>query len=155
MSKIDNITQADNCSAPNCVLRNRNSVNLLRNNENNTLNTLQNKIENITSLAKLKATLISVDGDPSCTRSEILTNVTLKNGLHSGKFKDRGSMEDINQCVKICCLLDKCDLAFMLQNTCFSVECHNRLSCDAVTAKSSIYSPTICYVYVKSAPNIT
>lgn len=102
-----------------------------------------------------KSGLKSVDGDPGCTNSEVFHNVTLRGGVHSGKFKDRGEMEDINQCVKLCCLLERCDLAFMLRNTCFSVECYNETLCDAVPARSSIFSPTICYVYVKIAANVT
>ena len=103
-----------------------------------------------TALSQLTFWNIStVDDDPSCQKSDVLRNVTLKGGLHSGNFKDRGQMEDIKQCVRLCCLLQKCDLAFMLSNTCFSVECVSDALCEAVAARSNLFSPTICYVYRK------
>ena len=103
-----------------------------------------------TALSRLTFWNIStVDDDPSCRKSDVLRNVTLKGGLHSGNFKDRGQMEDIKQCVRLCCLLQKCDLAFMLSNTCFSVECVSDALCEAVPARSNVFSPTICYVYGK------
>ena len=103
-----------------------------------------------TALSQLTFWNISnVDDDPSCRKSDVLRNVTLKGGLHSGSFKDRGQMEDIKQCVRLCCLLQKCDLAFMLSNTCFSVECVSDALCEAVPARSNVFSPTICYVYRK------
>ena len=105
--------------------------------------------------ANSKNNVSLVEDDPNCKSSEVFYNVTLRGGLRSGKFNDRGEMENIKQCVKLCCLLEKCDLAFMLSKTCFTVDCINEDLCDAVPARSAIYLPSICYVYVKSAANST
>ncbi|XP_065651596.1 uncharacterized protein LOC101240327 isoform X2 [Hydra vulgaris] len=112
-------------------------------------------VTSVTSIrASLKKNVTLVEDDPNCKSSEVFYNVTLRGGLRSGKFKDRGEMEDIKQCVKICCLLENCDLAFMLSKTCFTVDCIDDSLCDAVPARSTIYSPSICYVYVKNTPNV-
>jgi len=100
--------------------------------------------------------MTSVIDDPSCLTSDITHNVTLKGGIRSGKFKDRGQMEDIRQCARLCCLLKTCNLAFMLSETCFSVECFTQSLCEAIPAKSSMYSPTLCYVKSRNVtPSVT
>jgi hypothetical protein len=81
-----------------------------------------------------------------CMRSEIYHNVTLKGGYDSGKFRDRGRMSSMLECAKMCCYLNGCDLVMMLQDRCFSVHCNDIHRCQAVPAKSPIFSPTVCYV---------
>ena len=89
--------------------------------------------------------------DPSCTFSEVLHNATLRGNLQSGKFSDRGEMDDIRQCVRLCCMLKGCDLAFMLKQKCFTVQCRSKYLCEPVQAKSVTFSPMLCYILVKSA----
>lgn len=86
------------------------------------------------------------NSDPTCFRSKIFYNVTLRGGYDSGKFRDRGKMKDVIECATLCCHLNKCDLVMMLLNRCFSVDCKNSNLCESVPAKSPIFTPTICYV---------
>ena len=92
------------------------------------------------------------NGDSTCTHSNVLQNATLRGNLHSGKFTDRGEMDDIKQCARLCCMLKACDLAFMLENKCFTVQCKNKALCEPVQARSTKFSPVLCYVLVKPAP---
>ena len=94
-----------------------------------------------------------LEEDSGCTNSEIMKNVTLLGGLSSGKFKDRGWMGDFRLCIKICCLTKLCDLAFMLRNNCFTVECKSEQLCKAVPVKSSAEKPPLlAYIYARSLP---
>eukprot|EP00794_Sanderia_malayensis_P012050 gene12050-13293_t len=103
------------------------------------------------SVLSIMPGLSLIGEDSGCTNSEIIRNVTLRGGITAGKFKDRGKMEDFGQCLKICCLSKTCDLAFMLSNNCFSVECENEELCEAVPArKASIKPPTLAYIYARS-----
>ena len=80
-------------------------------------------------------------------------NVTLRGGITSGTFRDRGVLPNMQECLRICCIAKSCDLAFMLSNRCFSVTCKKQTLCEVVTARSSGYKPQIAYIYARS--NIT
>ena len=92
-----------------------------------------------------------VGEDLGCTNSEIMRNVTLRGGITAGRFRDRGEMADFRQCIKICCLSKQCDLAFMLRNNCFTVECKSWELCEAVPVKTSAEKPPyLAYIYARS-----
>ena len=94
-----------------------------------------------------------LEEDSGCTNSEIMKNVTLRGGINSGKFKDRGWMDDFRLCIKLCCLTKLCDLAFMLRNNCFTVECKSEELCEAVPVKTSAEKPPLlAYIYARSLP---
>ncbi|EDO45526.1 predicted protein [Nematostella vectensis] len=92
----------------------------------------------------------SVSDDHYCTESEIITNVTLRGGITAGRFRDRGRVPGIKECAEVCCIAKECDLAFMLEDRCFSVTCSSSSSCVAVAAKSSVFRPAIVYIYART-----
>ncbi|XP_065651395.1 uncharacterized protein LOC100209524 isoform X4 [Hydra vulgaris] len=81
-----------------------------------------------------------------CPKPVPKTHVTLKGGLQAGDFTDVGKVSNIEQCYDICCQQEKCNLAFMLGQNCFSVVCKENDLCDTVTAQPSIFNPQIAYV---------
>lgn len=83
-----------------------------------------------------------------------MTNVTLRGGISTGHFRDRGKVPNMRACVEICCISKSCDVAFMLKNNCFSVTCFNEKLCEAVRARSSIYAPRIVYIYARTKSNL-
>ena len=89
-----------------------------------------------------------------CTNSEVISNVTLRGGISTGRFRDRGKVPNMKACVEICCISKTCDVAFMLKNNCFSVTCFNEKLCEAVRARSSIYVPKIVYIYARTKSDI-
>lgn len=89
-----------------------------------------------------------------CTNSEVMTNVTLRGGISTGRFRDRGKVPNMKACVEICCISKTCDVAFLLKNNCFSVTCFNERLCEAVRARSSIYIPKIVYIYARTKSDI-
>lgn len=89
-----------------------------------------------------------------CTNSEVMTNVTLRGGITTGRFRDRGKVPNMRVCVEICCISKTCDVAFMLKNNCFSVTCFNEKLCEAVRARSSMYSPKLVYIYARTKSDL-
>ena len=83
-----------------------------------------------------------------------MTNVTLRGGISTGHFRDRGKVPNMRACVEICCISKSCDVAFMLKNNCFSVTCFNEKLCEAVRARSSIYAPRIVYIYARTKSEV-
>ncbi|KAK3699402.1 hypothetical protein QZH41_018563 [Actinostola sp. cb2023] len=82
-----------------------------------------------------------------CHHTDVSYNVTLVGGIKAGKFSTYGHMNNIDDCIRHCCHDDNCDVAFMIQNNCYNVECDDRLGCQMKKAKSSPYNPTLAYVY--------
>ena len=77
---------------------------------------------------------------------QALDKVTLKGGLQAGDFTDVGKVNNLEQCYNICCQQENCDLAFMLAQNCFSVQCKDKNLCTTVPAQPSIFNPQIAYV---------
>ena len=82
-----------------------------------------------------------------CHHTDVSYNVTLVGGIKAGKFSTYGHMNNIDDCIRHCCHDDNCDVAFMIQNNCYNVECDDRLGCQMKKAKPSSYNPTLAYVY--------
>jgi hypothetical protein len=81
-----------------------------------------------------------------CSKMQPLTKVTLKDGLQAGDFTDVGKVSNLGQCYDVCCQQEKCDLAFMLGQNCFSVQCKDKSMCFTTPAQPSIFNPQIAYV---------
>ena len=64
-----------------------------------------------------------------CVRQPSETNVLIYGGMEAGNFVNLGTVADITECVNKGCDSEKGNIAFLLQQTCFSVICHNIQSC--------------------------
>ncbi|KAJ7382467.1 hypothetical protein OS493_034628 [Desmophyllum pertusum] len=99
-----------------------------------------------------------------CISSLTEHNVTLRGGLHAGKFTDavydevtlrkgyragnftsHGKVNSTDQCVDLCCGQLGCDLMFMFLNNCFTVSCHSGYACEIVPARHSRFKPKVVY----------
>ena len=75
-----------------------------------------------------------------------INKVTLKGGLQAGDFTDIGRVPTLQDCYNTCCQQEKCDLAFMLGQNCFTVVCKDKKLCVTTPAQPSIFNPQIAYV---------
>ena len=85
--------------------------------------------------------------EQQCHHTAISYNVTLMGGIHAGKFSTYGQPRDMNECIRLCCQDDTCDLAFMVQGNCYAVQCAGHKGCQMKRARASPYNPTIAYIY--------
>ena len=95
----------------------------------------------------LPTTLPTHTPPPRCRHTAVSYNATLVSGINAGKFSTYGSTSTIEECARHCCRDNKCDLAFMIQGNCYTVECADAEGCQVKKAKSSNYNPTVAYVY--------
>ena len=72
--------------------------------------------------------------------------MTLRGGLKAGNFTDVGKVDDMVICTKLCCVAEKCDLAMMINRSCFLVSCYTMQLCQVVKAISNTYQPSVAYV---------
>ena len=81
----------------------------------------------------------------SCDFSQVLRNVVLRGGSHSGTFKYLSDVKDMKSCIAECCKHKVCDAALMLKDDCFLVSCHSEVLCDAVPSRSSKFQLQLAY----------
>ena len=75
-----------------------------------------------------------------------MSNVTLVSAINAGTFEDKGKMDSINDCIKVCGESKDCNVAFMLSSQCFNVHCYSDDTCKVKPAYSSFYKPQLAYV---------
>jgi len=82
----------------------------------------------------------------SCLSSPISYNVTLRNGIRSGYFRDQGRVENNGACIQKCCGAEDCDVAFLLKQRCYLVTCYTKKGCETVPARHSLFRPRVSHV---------
>jgi len=90
--------------------------------------------------------IVPSSGQWTCNAGRVLTNRTLRAGVHSGEFKEAGPTKDLIHCIKRCCEQQKCDVAFRVSGICFLVSCRNNYLCQPVAASNPGLTPEISYV---------
>jgi len=93
--------------------------------------------------------------DATCSDSPITYNVTLRGGVHAGKFTELGEGISMRSCVGKCCDTPLCDVAFMFSDKCYAVGCYDESQCQAVLAKPSSLNPKLAYVTKYRAMGLT
>ena len=78
-----------------------------------------------------------------CWNGEIMYNYTLVGGINAGTFSDNGKTSNMDICMQFCCKRDSCDLAFMIEDDCYSVSCNSNGACEPRKARPTHYFPRI------------
>lgn len=78
-----------------------------------------------------------------CWDGEILHNYTLVGGINAGTFTDNGKTSNMDICMQFCCKRQACDLAFMIEDDCYSVACNSNGACEPRKARPTHYFPRI------------
>ena len=82
----------------------------------------------------------------ACPHSPVELNVGLRNGLKTGKFSYIGELFDIGKCLNVCCHEPDCDIAFMLDQSCYTVKCTTESVCRSVPYHQHQYSTKAVFV---------
>ena len=80
---------------------------------------------------------------PLCSYSPISYNVTLRHGLESGYHMGSVSTEE---CSHLCCQSPGCDVAFMLNGSCYTVNCQNKTMCELIGSEALHAATNIVFV---------
>ena len=60
-----------------------------------------------------------------CQPSKITRNTKLK----GASVVNMGTVDDLQTCITHCCKKERCDIAYMEEQTCYTVECQDGLQC--------------------------
>ncbi|XP_015765053.1 PREDICTED: uncharacterized protein LOC107343965 [Acropora digitifera] len=92
---------------------------------------------------KAKDTVSTQQKSPVCWDGQILYNYTLVGGINAGTFSDNGKTNNMDLCMQYCCNRESCDLAFMIEDDCYSVACNSNGVCEPRKARPTHYNPRI------------
>lgn len=82
-----------------------------------------------------------------CKYAEVVNGVTLKGGYYAGLFTPQDNVTSMEECVSACCHLPKCNLAFMVAEICYTVQCFSKEKCATVKAHfATKYHPRVAYI---------
>ena len=76
-------------------------------------------------------------GKSSCSTGFVLDGVRLVGGLYSGTYRLIGHVENMDSCMKACCEVKECTVAFMDRSTCYAMKCLDRELCKSTIAGSN------------------
>ncbi|XP_022801241.1 uncharacterized protein LOC111338939 [Stylophora pistillata] len=99
------------------------------------------KTSDISHSSESKGEAKSEPSKKACERATVHKNVTLKGGKKAGKFNNHGDVKGMEECQDICCKDEKCHVAFMLGETCYSVACKSKELCEHSKAPPTDYNP--------------
>lgn len=105
--------------------------------------------ENPQQITQIINSLLGVSSSASteqksvCWDGQILHNYTLVGGINAGTFTDNGKTSNMDICMQYCCKRESCDLAFMIEDDCYSVACNSNGACEPRKARPTHYFPRI------------
>lgn len=83
---------------------------------------------------------------PTCSHSDVYHHVTLKGGLKAGTFRKLAEISNIGECAKKCCARQKCDVAIMMSDTCFGLQCNSTELCETKPAHLKHFRLVMVYI---------
>lgn len=87
----------------------------------------------------------NASSDLRCEAGDYFVNVRLRGDVGAGVFTKRGKVTSMVQCSRFCCDDESCDLAYLLENVCYSLRCHSEELCQVVTSSPLSVNPTVAY----------
>jgi len=88
----------------------------------------------------------------SCTDSRISTDIKLRPEGKSSNFTDMGKADDIHRCISRCCTRPTCDIAYLLNNKCFAVQCLDGIMCQT-SAEPAALGANVQLAYMNRGGN--
>ena len=82
----------------------------------------------------------------TCVLAKALAQTTMAEGHKAGKLLFRGRKTNDRDCIKDCCLNNKCNIALLVQDYCFNVICKSRRACKPVKAVKSKHSVRLAVI---------
>lgn len=63
-------------------------------------------------------------------------------------------VESVEDCIEKCCRGKTCEVAFLVDNKCHSVECYGDELCQSIPVEDEKFSPTVVYMNKRNGKRI-
>ena len=91
-----------------------------------------------------------------CKSNGTITDHRFVDGMKAGIFTDHGEVadtDDIDACVKYCCMDKLCDVAYMVGRRCYTLQCFSPKTCRTFAAPNFFLNPVIAFI-VRNKKNV-
>ena len=112
----------------------------------------QNKTQKTSKLPPFNA-ISNLTVSNACSQGTFHMSSTLQGGRDAGRFDYKGQTTDTDDCLKLCCDVKDCDLAYLDGGACYAVHCTNKQLCQPVPAITAVNAPSVFYVSRKNQSN--
>ena len=92
-------------------------------------------------------TIPSKNTHPTCKKNEVfhsdvVQNRSLKKGLSPSNYTLLGQVPTMGDCMALCCSTKDCNIAYMKNDTCYAVTCHDPVKCAIANGTSAFDTGT-------------
>ncbi|XP_035659768.1 dyslexia-associated protein KIAA0319-like isoform X1 [Branchiostoma floridae] len=87
-----------------------------------------------------------------CRDGMLYSQSTPSAGVDAGTFNNVGTVSSIQECTERCCDDDDCDVAWMYESTCFTVDCLSQEACQAVHRDSDKFENSFMVAVERMKP---
>lgn len=84
--------------------------------------------------------------DEECIASPAILRADLRSGIRAGHFTLEKHAKNLEQCKTACCSSQGCDVAYLKDKECYSVDCVDEDSCLWVNSKEHGVNTAIVYI---------
>ena len=81
-----------------------------------------------------------------CYPAEIMSEMTLENGLDAGNYTNLGRTGLMDSCISKCCEIKSCEVAIQMDNVCFALKCYSKESCKIKTTLGKSSHHKLCFI---------
>lgn len=82
----------------------------------------------------------------TCSKGLTINSVIINSGMSSGDVTQYKDINHMTDCLEKCCATVKCDLAYLIDNTCYTVNCFSKDLCKVKPVETSGVNSEITYV---------
>lgn len=86
------------------------------------------------------------NGNKQCPHSKVINNASIYKGLRAGDYTYYGDNKTMNKCMEKCCSSSNCDIAFMLDDSCYGIECTAENLCRTAPIRQSKYKTSVVFI---------
>jgi len=86
-----------------------------------------------------------------CVPSRVAYNYTLRGGKFAGHMQEFGKVSHVRECIGHCCENKICEVALMINNDCYGVDCFTRELCQGIPLHSKHLSTALVYMNQRSS----
>lgn len=104
-------------------------------------------LNNMLGIPRVETGHVTTPRPPTeCTQGLTVNNVILNGGMGAGEVAQFPHVSGIQPCIEKCCLSPTCHVAYVIQDTCYTVSCFSRDLCRTRPIENTALNSVISYV---------
>lgn len=109
--------------------------------------TTAQSLNNMLGVPRVDASHVTTPRPPNdCSQGLTVNKIILNGGMGAGEVAQFPNVDDIQLCIEKCCLSPTCHVAYVIQDTCYTVSCFSRDLCRTRPIENTAVKAVISYI---------